>query len=146
MADNLNSTSAVDGAMPVMKMEPLRFKRVNHFEVTAQLTIVIARHDNHLATIGEVAQKRSSLARRGFVVNEIAENDEPLRFVFVNQIRQSIRNRRHPPQWDESAGRALAQFITKMEIRDGEPPFSLMKKRKPAIEKNFVGDERLVRA
>jgi hypothetical protein len=33
-----------------------------------------------------------------------------------------------------------------MQIRDCQPAFRLMEKGEPAIEKNFIGDKRLVRA
>jgi hypothetical protein len=48
------------------------------------------------------------------------------------------------PQRNKPAGRALAQFVTEMQVRHDEPPLTLMKKREATIEQYFVGDERLV--
>jgi len=146
MPDNLDATPAVDGAMTVMEMEPIRFERVDQFNVTPQLPVVVASHGNHLTTIGEVAQQLGSLSRRCLVMDEIAKNNQPLRLVFVHQLFQAVGDRRHSPQRNESAGRALAQFETEMEVRYGKPAFSSMEKREPAVEENFIGDERLVRA
>jgi hypothetical protein len=129
-----------------MKMEVIRFERVDHFDMAAQLPVVVPRNDQDFATRCEIAQQLGGFAPRHLVVNQIAQNNEPLRFVFADQLGQAIRDRGHSPQRNESARGALAQFITKMEIRYGQPTLALMEEREPAIEENFIGDERLVRA
>jgi hypothetical protein len=86
MPDDLNATSRVDRAMPVMKMVPIGLERFAHFDVAAQLPIVISSDHDHFATLTKFAQKLSGFACRGLVVNEVAENDELLRFVSVNQF------------------------------------------------------------
>jgi hypothetical protein len=146
MADDLNATAAVDGTMPVMKMESIGLEGIAHFDLAAELPIMVASHDHDLAVLREFAEKRSGFACRCLVVNQIAENDEALRFVFRDQFRESVGDRCHAPQWDERAGCALAQFVTKMQVRHRQPAFGLMEKRESSIENNFIGDERLVRA
>lgn len=79
-------------------------------------------------------------------MDQVAQNDETLRPVFVHQRLQPVRDRRHPPQRHEASSRALAQFITKMHVRNRQPAFGFVEEREPAIEKNFIGHESLVRA
>ena len=146
VTDDLDAAGRIRRAMPVMKMKPIRFQRVNHFDVAAQLPIVISRHDCDCTTFGKSAQQLDGFARRCFVVNQITEDDNAAWFVLVDEFGEPLRDRRHSPQRNESAGRALAQFITKMQVRDREPTLRSMEKREPSIEKNFIGDERLVRA
>ena len=146
MSDDLDSLRLIDGAMAMMKMEALAFPRFHHRNVTAQLPIVISRDNDRLAVRSQILQKLGRFPRRGFVVNKVAENDQPARFVFMDQSHQTLGNRRHPPHGHETAGGALAEFVTEMQIGHGEPAFPLVEKREPAIEQDFIGNECLIRA
>jgi hypothetical protein len=130
----------------VVKKETVRLQRVPHFNVPAQLAIVITGNHHHLTTLGKAAQELGRFARGRFVVNEVAQDDQLARLIFVDQLGEPIGNRRHPPHGDKGASRALAQLVTKMEVRHREPALGLMEKRKPAVEKDIRGDKRLVRA
>jgi hypothetical protein len=72
--------------MPVVKMEALRFERVDHFNMAAQLAVVVPRDDHDFATRCEIAQELGSFAPRRLIVNQIAKNNEALRFVFADQF------------------------------------------------------------
>jgi hypothetical protein len=67
-------------------MEPLRFERVDHFNMAAQLAVVVPRDDHDFATRCEIAQELGGFAPRRLIVNQIAKNNEPLRFVFADQF------------------------------------------------------------
>jgi hypothetical protein len=144
MADYLNPAPGVGSTVPVVEKEIARLQRLPHFNVSSQMPIMITGDDYHLTTFGEIAQELGCFPRRRFVMNQVAQNDQPAWFIFVDHLAEPLGNRRHPPHRDESASRALAQFITKMEVRHGEPALGLMEKRKPAIEKDISGDKRLV--
>lgn len=144
MTDNLDATGVFHRAMSVMKMETIRFQRVHHFDVAAQLPIVIAGYHHDITMLGQISQQPGCFARRRFIMNEVAENDQASWFVLRDQCAQPIRNRGHTPHRDESTRRALTQFVTKMQVRHREPALGLMEKGEPPIEKNFLGDERLV--
>lgn len=146
VANDLDPAPCFDRTMPVMKMESIRFERVDHFNLAAQLPVVIPSDDQDFAARCEIAQQLGGFASRRLIVNQIAKNDEPLRIVFADQLGQSIGDRRHSPQRNESASRTLAQFITKVQIRHRQPALALIEEREPAIEENFIGHESLVRA
>jgi hypothetical protein len=142
--DYLNPVPALGSAMPMVKIKRLRLERVPHLDMAAQMTIVIPGDNDHFATLAKSAQELGRFTRRRPVVNQIAEHDKLPRFVFIDELREPIRDRRHPPQRDQGTGCALAQFVAKMQVRDREPPLGAMEKRKAAIQKNLIGDERLV--
>jgi len=146
MANDLNPARGIGGAMSVVEIERVRLQSLPHFDVPAQLPIVITGDHHHLTTLGKAAQELGRFARRRFVVNKVAQDDQLARLIFADQLGQPIGNRRHSPHRDEGAGRPLAQFVTKMEIRHGEPPLGLMEKRESPVEKDISGDKRLVRA
>jgi hypothetical protein len=84
MANDLNPVARFDRAMPVMKMEPIGFERVDHFNMAAQLPVVVPRYDRNVATGRKITQQLGGFAPRGLVVNQIPKNDEPLWFVFAD--------------------------------------------------------------
>ena len=55
MADDLNAIRGVHCAMSVMKMKTIGLKRVDHFNVAAQLPIVVPGNDYDFATRSEIA-------------------------------------------------------------------------------------------
>lgn len=144
MPDDLDSIGRLGVAMAMMKIEALCLPRFEQFKLTAQLPIVISRYDDRFAEILHPFEQLASFNRRSLVVDQIAENDQPARPVFRDQLEQPLRDRRHPPERNKPARRALAQFVAEMQVRHGEPALALMKERKTAIEQDFVGDERLV--
>jgi hypothetical protein len=146
MADDLNKIGRPGRAMAVVKMEAFRSPRLDHFNLGAHLPIVISRDDHDLTMKGEVLQKPGSFQRRSPVVNQIAEDDEAPRRIFTHQLHQPLGNREHSPHRDQATSRALAEFVPKMQISHGEPAFALMEKCEAAIEQDFIGDERLIRA
>ena len=146
MSNNLNAIGNLRCAVTVVEMKLRGLKRVDHFDLAAQLPVVVPGHDHDFATRREIAQQLRRFARRGLIMNQVAKNNEATRRVFVNEFREPLFDRRHSPHRDEAAGGALAQFISKMQIRDSEPPLGFVEKRQAAIQKNFIGDQRLVRS
>ncbi len=132
--------------MTVMKMKAPGFPRLEQLDLAAQLPIVISRDHNRFAEILDSLQQLASFAGRGLIVHQIAEDNQTARPILIDQLQQTLRDRLHPPHRNKPAGSALAQFVAKMEVRHGEPALALVEERQPAIEQNFVGDERLVRA
>ena len=132
--------------MAVMKIKAFGFPRINHFNLTAQLPIVIPRNDNRLAARRQIPQKFGRFHRRCFIVNKVAKDNQPARLIFIDQLHQALRDRGHPPHRHETTGRALAEFVTEMQIGYGEPAFRLVEEREAPIEQDFIGDERLIRA
>lgn len=146
MADDLNAVPDLGRAMTVVKMKVISLERLHHLDVATQLPIVISGNDHHLAARHKSPQKLRRFARRRFVVDQITEEDELPRGVFVHQGDEPFRNGRHSPHRNETARRTLTQFISEMQVRDGEPPLTFVKKRQSAIQKNFIGDQRLIRS
>ena len=146
MSDDLNPIGNARRAVAVMKMKLRGLECVDHFYMAAQLPVVVPGNDHNFATRREIPQQLRNFARRGFIVDQIAKNNEAFRRIFIHEFRKSLGDRRHPPHRHEAAGGALAQFISKMQVRDGEPALSFVKKRQAAIQKNFIGDQRLVRS
>lgn len=146
MADDLNATGRIRCAMPVMKIKLIRFNRVEHFDFSAQVPIVISGNYDDLASFRETAKQLGRFAPCRLIVNQIAQNDETARLILTNEFAEPFRNRRHPPQRHQGAGSALAQFVAEMHVRDGEPTLRLVEKREPAVENNFICNERLIGA
>jgi len=145
MPDDLDAVPALGRAMAMMKMEALGFPRFHHLNLAAQLPIVVPRDDNRLAMHREVLQKCGGFRGRGLIVDEVAEDNYLTRPIFIDQLPQPLGDRSHPPHRDETASRALAEFVTKMQVRHGEPALCLVEKREAAIKQDFIGDEGLVR-
>ncbi len=77
-------------------------------------------------------------------MHHVAYNDELSRLVILQELQQAFLDRNHAPHRHQAPRRALAQFITKMEIGHGQPALRLMEKRKPAIEENILRDQGLM--
>ena len=75
MADDLDPRSPIDGAMAMMKMEVFGFPRLNHFNLTAQLPIMIPRDDNRLAVGRQILEKFGGFRRGSLIVDEVAEDN-----------------------------------------------------------------------
>ena len=146
MSDDLEPVPALGRTMAMMKIEMLGFPGLHHFNFATQLSIVIPRDDDRLAVRGEILQKFGGFRRGGLIVNEVAEDNQSARPIFIDQLHQALGGRRHPPHRDEAASRALAKFVAKMQVRHGEPALRLVEKREAAVEQDFIGDERLIRA
>jgi len=146
MADDLDSMRLIHGAMAMMKMEPFCVPRFHHFDVTTQLPIVISGDNDRLAVRRQIFQKARRFRGSSLIMHEIAQDNQMLRFIFLDQLQQTLRDRRHSPHRHETAGGALAQLVTEMKIGDRQPTLLLVEKREAPIEQNFRGDERLVRA
>lgn len=146
MPDDLDAAPPLGRAMAMMKMEALGFPRLHHLNLAAQLPIVVSRDDNRLAMRREVLQKFGGFRGRRLIVDEVAEDNELTRLIFIDQLHQPLGDRRHPPHRDETARRALAEFVAKMQVRHSEPALCPVEKREAAIEQDFIGDEGLVRA
>jgi len=144
MPDDLDSIRSLGQAMTMMKIEALGLPRFEQFKPAAQLPIVVPRHNDRFAEIPDPFEELASFNRRSLVVHQVAKNNQTARAVFRDQLEQTLRDRRHPPQGNKPARRPLAQFVAEVQVRHGEPALTLMKEGKPAIEQNFVGDERLV--
>jgi len=129
----------------MMKMKLLGLPRLDHLDLAMQLPIVISRDHNWLTNLPKLLQQLDGLGRRRSIVHQVAQDDEPKWPIFINELRQSFRNRRHSPHWHQPASGALAQFVAEMQVGHREPAFDPMEKREPAIEHNIGGDERLVR-
>lgn len=134
MADDLDAVPPLSRAMAMMKIEVVGFPGLRHLNLPAQLPIVIPRDNNRLAVPRQILQKLGGLWRGGLVVDQVAKDDELARPIFIYQLHQALRDRRHPPHRDEATGRALAELIAKMQVGDGQPTLRLMEKRQPPIE------------
>jgi hypothetical protein len=75
MADDLDPMSTFGRAMTMMKMEADRFPGLLHFNLAAQLPIVISRDNDRLAVRRQILQKLRGLRRGGLVVDQVAEDD-----------------------------------------------------------------------
>ena len=145
MPDDLDPSRRLRGAMAMMEMKALGLPRRDHLDLSAQLPIVISRDHNWLTNLPKLLQQLDGLGSRRSIMHQVAQDDEPKRLIFFDELRQSLRNRRHPPHRHQPARRALAQFVAKMQVGHRQPAFDPMEKREPAIEQNIGGDERLVR-
>jgi hypothetical protein len=105
---------------------------------------MIPGDDNRLAVRGQLSQQVGGFQCRSLIMHEVAEDNQAPRFVFTDQLQQPLRDRGHPPHWDETTRRALAELVAEMQVRYGEPAFRLVEKREPAIEEDFIGDEGLI--
>ena len=74
----------------MMKMKAFRFPRLHHFDVAAQLPIVISRDDNQLTNVPEASQQFGCLPGRGSIVDQIAQDDELIRLIFRDELRQAL--------------------------------------------------------
>jgi hypothetical protein len=108
MPDDLDSIRRLDDAMPMMKIEALGFPRVEQLNLAAQLSVVVPRNHNRLAKTLDPFQQLTSFNGSISIVHEIAENDQTAGPVLIEQLQQSLRDRRHPPHRHETAGQALA--------------------------------------
>jgi hypothetical protein len=144
MPDDLDPVRWFRRAMAVMEMKSSGRPGLDHFHLAAQLPIVISRDDDWLTNVSEALQQLRRLRGRCAVVDQIAQDDEPERPIFLHELGQALGDRRHAPHRHKPAGRALAQFIAEMEVGDRQPAFHLVEKRKPAIEQNIGGDQSLV--
>ena len=143
---DLDPVRDIRGAMTVMKKKLLRLQRIDHLDVAAQLPVVVPGNDHHFTSPRETAQQLSRFPGRHFIVNQIAEDDQTPGPVFIHQFLEPFGDRRHSPHGNQPPGRALAQFIAKMQVCDGEPALRSVKKGEPPIQKNFIGDQRLIRS
>lgn len=146
MSDNLDPVPALGCAMAMMKIEMFGFPKLHHFDFATQLSIVIPRDDDRLTVRGKILQKFSGFRRRSLIVDEVAEDNQAARPIFIDQLHQALGGRRHPPHRDEAASGALAEFVAKMQVGHGEPALRLVEKREAAVEQDFIGNERLIRA
>lgn len=145
MSNDLDAMRALHCAMTMMKLETLGFPRLHHSNFAAHLPVVISGHNNRLAASSEVAQKSGGFGRRRFIVDEVAEDNQLARPIFIYQLQQAVGNRRHPPHRDEPARRALAEFVAKMEVGYRQPALRFMKKSEATIEHDALGNHCLVR-
>jgi hypothetical protein len=76
MADDLNAIGRIRCAMPVMKIKLIRFNRVAHLDLTAQVPIVISGNHDDFASFRETAEQLGRFARCRFVMNQVSQNDE----------------------------------------------------------------------
>ncbi len=130
--------------MSVMKMKTSGFPGFEPFHLAAKLPIMISRDQNRLAEFPDSLQQLARFHGSGSIVHEIAQNYETVRAILIDQLQETLGNGLHPPHWNQPAGRPLAQFVAEMQVRHGEPALALMEEGKPAIEHNFIGNERLV--
>ncbi|MEY2556867.1 MAG: hypothetical protein QOE34_292 [Verrucomicrobiota bacterium] len=84
MSDNLDSLGGRNRTMTVMKMKALRFPGIEEFKRAAQLPIVISRDHDRLTKLPELFEEVASFRPRGSIVNEVAENDQMARPIFVH--------------------------------------------------------------
>ena len=146
MSDDLDPMAMLGRAMAVMKTKLGGFPGLDHFNPAAELPVVVSRDDNGFATRRDILQEMGCLRRGSLVVDEVPQDNQLTRAIFAHQLHQTLGDRCHPPHRDEAAGRALAEFIAKMQVRHGQPALGLVKKSQPAIEQNFLGNEGLIRA
>lgn len=144
MSDDLDAGAPLRRAMAMMEIELVGLPGLRHLHLPAQLPVVITRDNDRLAVRRQILQKLGCLPRCCLVMDQVAKDDEPARPIFIYQLQQPLRDRRHSPHRDEPACRALAELITKMQVGHSEPALGLMEKREPAIEQDFIGDERLI--
>jgi len=146
MANDLNAIGHIRCAMPVMKIKLIRFNRVAHLDLIAQVPVVISGHHDDFASFRKTAEQLGRFARCRFVVNQIAQNDETAGLILSDEFFEPFRNRRHPPQRHQGSGRALTQFVAEMHVRDREPTLGSVEKRESAVENNFICNEPLIGA
>jgi hypothetical protein len=107
MPDNLDPARGLHRAMAMMKVETLGLKRVDHLNLAAQLAIVITCDNYDFTALPEVAEQPRRFARRGFVVHQVAENDQSRRIIFGGEFPQSLRDGRHPPKRHQRSSGSL---------------------------------------
>ncbi len=90
MSDDLNAFCRVDRAMAVMKMEMNGLERVDHFDLPAQQSVVVAGDYDDVAALTQFSQELACFARRRFVMHEIAEDNEAFGRVLVDQCGQTV--------------------------------------------------------
>jgi hypothetical protein len=105
---------------------------------------MVAGDNNRLAVRRQILQQLGGFRCGGLVVDQVTQNNQALRPIFIYQRQQALRNRRHPPHRDKTARCALAEFIAKMQVGHGEPPLGLVEKREPPIKQDLIGDKRLI--
>ena len=75
MSDDLDPLPSIGRAMAMMKIEMFGFPGLDHFNLAAQLPIVIPRNDYRLAVYGEILQKFGGFRRGRFIVDQVAEDN-----------------------------------------------------------------------
>jgi hypothetical protein len=108
VTNDLDLLRPASRAMAMMKIKALGFPRLNHFDLSAKLPIVISGYHNRLAVRSQVLQELRGFPGSRLIMNKVAENNQAPRFVFLDQLHQALGNRGHPPHRHEPASRALA--------------------------------------
>ena len=144
MTDDLHAPARLRQAVPVMKMEAFGFPRIAEVDRASELTVVIAGEGDQVAVRAEFREETLGGGARRAIVDQIADDHEMPRLIIREQGQKSLAHGLHPPHRHEATRCALADFITEMQIRDREPFFTLVEKREPAVEENFVGDTGLI--
>jgi len=116
-----------------MKKKLLSLERIDHFDVAAQLPVVLPGNDDHFRMRSEIAQQLSRFSGSRLVMDQIAEDNQTPGRVFTHQLSEALRDGRHSPHRDQAAGRPLAQFVAEMQICNGEPSLGSVKKSEPTI-------------
>jgi len=92
-----------------------------------------------------LSDQARDFARRGAIVDEIAEDNQTRRIVVAQQFFEAILDRLHSPKRKKIPSGALAQFVSEMKISYREPAFSLMKESEAPIEQNVFANGNMIR-
>lgn len=145
VADDLRAPSNLCRAMTVMKMEAFAFPRLQQCHAASELAVMVACDRNHFATTPNSRKQLVQGVSRRPIVHEVADDDQSLRPIFIQQSAEPLLDRLHSPEWNEPASRALTKLVPKVQICDREPPLLLVKQGEPRIQDYVWPDNSLSR-
>ena len=85
MTDDLGEIARFGRAMAVVKMKAIRLQKLNHFDLTMYLPVMISCYRHHVTPNRHVPEELGRFPRRGLIVNQIAEDDETPRCVLLHE-------------------------------------------------------------
>lgn len=85
MADDLDKTALLHLAMAMMKVKPISFEELNHFNLSAYLPVMISCYDDNFAMLSQFTQEPRGFAGRGPIMDQIAQDDQTARPVFLHE-------------------------------------------------------------
>jgi len=106
MADDLKAIVSLVQAMPVMKMKPVAFPRVEAGAL--EPAIVIACDQDDLARRPQTVYQRSKLVFGCAIVHKVAQQNQANGIVVSQQLQQTLLDGLHSPERKKISGGALA--------------------------------------
>ena len=113
MANNPDALRLFRLAMAVLEDKIRRLPTRRKLDRPASMAIVISGEGDHFATCAQPG-KQLLAAVGGRVVHQVAQDDKLARLIFIQQIRQTLLDRSHPPERHQPAGRPLAELVAEV--------------------------------